>query len=71
MTPALEFRGSGYGAFMTLAGYFIDAILEDTLEPACWQGLGPLPSHLDGLRQTLVTTAIVESAETGKVVTIG
>jgi len=70
LTPALEYRGLGYGEFMAMPGYFVNAILEDTLEPECWQGLGPLPTHVDGLKQTLVTAAIVESSETGKVVTI-
>jgi hypothetical protein len=56
---------------MSLVGHCIDAILENTLEPESWQGLGPLPTHYDGLKQTQITTAIVESARTGKVVQIG
>jgi predicted dehydrogenase len=47
---------------------FVDAVLEDTLTPSSWTGYGPLPSGMDGLRQTRVVCAIVESAETGKVV---
>lgn len=70
LRPALEYHGLGYGVRMAMAGYFIDAILEDTLEPACWQGLGPLPTHVDALKQTQITTAIVESARTGKVVSL-
>ena len=47
---------------------FVDAVLEDTLTPSSWNQCGPLPTGLDGLRQTQVVCAIVESAETGKVV---
>jgi len=68
LLPALEFRGLGYGEFMAMPGYFVDAIVQDTLTPSTWQGLGPLPTHQDGLIQTRITTAIVESAETGKVI---
>jgi len=68
LSPALEYRGLGYGAWMAFSGKMVDAILENTLEPASWRGNGPLPNHVDGLRQTQITTAIVRSAETGKVV---
>ena len=51
-----------------LARGFVDAILEDTLTPTSWQDIGPLPTGLDGLRQTRVVCAIVESAQTGRVV---
>jgi predicted dehydrogenase len=47
---------------------FIDAVLEDTLTPSTWKRLGPLPTGIDGLRQTQVVSAIVESAREGKVV---
>jgi predicted dehydrogenase len=47
---------------------FIDAVLEDTLTPSSWADYGPLPSGIDGLRQTQVVSAIVESAEKGKVI---
>jgi len=47
---------------------FLDAILEDTLTPSSWERYGPLPTGVDGLRQTRVVAAIVESAETGKVI---
>ena len=33
---------------------FIDAILEGTLTPSSWKGHGPLPTHVDGWRQTQV-----------------
>jgi predicted dehydrogenase len=49
---------------------FVDALLEDTLTPSSWQGYGPLPTGVDGLRQTRVVCAIVESAHTGQVVTL-
>ncbi|NLD43291.1 MAG: Gfo/Idh/MocA family oxidoreductase [Chloroflexi bacterium] len=70
LVPALEFRGLGYGEFMALPDRFVDAILQDSLEPSTWRGLGPLPTHIDGLKQTQITTAIVRSAETGKVITL-
>jgi len=47
---------------------FIDAVLEDTLTPSSWAGYGPLPSGMDGLRQTQIVCAIVESAEKGQAV---
>ena len=47
---------------------FIDAVLEDTLTPSSWTGYGPLPSGIDGLRQTQIVCAIVDSAERGQVV---
>ena len=43
--------------------HIVDAILEGTPEPVSWQGNGPLPGHVDGLRQTQVVTAIIESDE--------
>jgi hypothetical protein len=45
---------------------FVDSVLEDTLTPSSWADYGPLPSGIDGLRQTQVVCAIVESAEKGK-----
>lgn len=47
---------------------FIDAVLENTLTPSSWTGYGPLPAGIDGIRQTQVVCAIVESASSGKVV---
>lgn len=49
---------------------FVDAILENTLTPSSWQGYGPLPTAVDGLQQTRVVCAIVESAQSGKVIDI-
>lgn len=47
---------------------FVDAIVEDTLTPSSWTGYGPLPTGIDGLRQTQIVCAIVESANKGRVV---
>ena len=69
-SPALEYRGLGYGSPMALVGHCIDAILQDTLEPTGWQGLGPLPTHIDGLEQTRVVHAVIASADTGRVVEV-
>ena len=55
---------------MGLAGPVIDSIVEGSLTPSSWQGRGPLPTHLDGLRQTQVVAAIVESSKTGRPVTV-
>jgi predicted dehydrogenase len=49
---------------------FVDAVLEDTLTPSSWEGYGPLPTGVDGLRQTQVVSAIVESAAKGEAVRI-
>lgn len=55
---------------MGLAGPVIDSIVEGTLTPASWQGRGPLPTQVDGLRQTQIVAAIVESSKTGRVVKV-
>ena len=49
---------------------FVDAVLEETLTPSSWAHYGPLPSGIDGLRQTQVVGAIVESSEQGRVVEV-
>jgi len=49
---------------------FVDAVLEDTLTPSSWAEYGPLPTGIDGLRQTQVVCAIVESAERGEVIAV-
>jgi predicted dehydrogenase len=65
---------SGLEAFAPPADWWrvargcLDAVLEDTLMPSSWQHYGPLPTAVDGLRQTRVVCAIVESAATGKVI---
>jgi predicted dehydrogenase len=45
---------------------FVDAVLEDTLTPSSWDRYGPVPTGIDGLRQTQVVHAIVRSAAEGK-----
>ena len=47
---------------------FIDAVLENTLTPSSWTEYGPLPTGIDGLTQTRVVCAIVESAERGQMI---
>jgi predicted dehydrogenase len=49
---------------------FVDAVLEDTLTPSSWTGYGPLPTGVDGLRQTQIVSAVVASAESGQVVAL-
>lgn len=68
---ALERLGPSHGGVLALNGAFIDSILEGTLEPECWQGRGPLPNHLDGLRQAQVVMAIIESSRRGEPVRVG
>jgi len=53
-----------------LVDSFVDAILEETLTPSSWVHYGPLPSGIDGLRQTQVVAAIVKSAEQGRVIEV-
>lgn len=54
--------------FWRIPRCFVDAILQNTLTPTSWQGYGPLPTAIDGLKQTRVVCAIVESAEKNAVV---
>lgn len=68
---ALERLGPSHGGVLALNDAFIDSILEDTLEPESWQGRGPLPHHIDGLRQTQVVMAIIESSQRGVPVRVG
>ena len=68
--PELEYRGLGYGRPMALSDAIIAAILGDTLEPDGWEGLGPLPTHEDGLAQTRITDAIIRSADCGEPVSL-
>jgi predicted dehydrogenase len=63
---ALEQRGPSHGGTMALVGPCIDAMLEGTMEPSSYQGNGPLPDHVDGLRQAQVVLAIVDSARMGE-----
>lgn len=68
---ALEKRGPSHGGTIALVGPCIDAIIEGTDEPSSYQGNGPLPNHVDGLRQTQIVTAIIDSARTGEPVALG
>jgi len=70
LQPSLEVRGPGTGGLMALVGHLLNGILEDTLTPDSWRGNGPLPTHFDGLKQTQVVAAIIESAETNKVISL-
>lgn len=65
---SLEYQGLNYGEPTALAGCFIDGILADTWTPPTWKGPGPLPNHLDGLKQTQIIAALLASAEKGEVV---
>lgn len=67
---ALEYPGALDSSGMALVGPFIDAILEETAEPKCWVGNGPLPNHVDGLRQTQVVLALIESSTRGQPVAL-
>ncbi len=67
---SLECLGPSHGGTMALVGHVVDAILTGQEEPLAWQGNGPLPNHVDGLKQTQVVAAIEESSRTGKVVEI-
>ncbi len=70
LSPALEERTGIGGNLMSLIGPVINSILQGTLEPQGWQGNGPLPTHVDGLKQAQIVTAIVESSQTGQVVEV-
>ncbi len=67
---ALESWDHSLGKSMALQDYIVDAILGDTLEPESWKGPGPLPTHHDGLLQSLVVSAIIRSADEGRVVAL-
>jgi len=67
---SLEFQGLGYDHPMALVGHCIEAIKDDNLRPASWLGPGPLPTHEDGLIQTRIVTAIIESADSGRPISL-
>lgn len=71
LKPALELRSAPADRLLPLVARFVDAILEDTLTPVSWHDNGPLPTHIDGLRQVQVVAAIIESARSGRVVNLG
>ena len=64
----IESFGHPIGKPMALADYVIDAILCGTNKPDSWKGPGALPTHEDGLWQSLAVAAIVKSADKGRVV---
>lgn len=70
VSVALDHYGPDQSTGMMLVGPMLDAIQQGTLQPPSWQGRGPLPTHVDGLRQVQVVHAIVESARTGRPVTL-
>jgi predicted dehydrogenase len=70
VTFSLEHRGADSGSGMLLLDPMLDAISQETLTPSSWQERGPLPTHVDGLRQVKVVQAIIDSAQTGKPVTV-
>jgi len=70
LLPALEYYGPCSVGLAAMVGPFVDAILEDTLQPKSWAERGPLPTHLDGLRQTQIVAAIIRSSVTGRVVEV-
>jgi predicted dehydrogenase len=70
LSAALEFRGACAASPMALMDAFVASMREGTYAPKGFTQFGPLPNHLDGLRQTQVVSAIIESSETGRVVSV-
>jgi predicted dehydrogenase len=67
---SLEHIGPDGAHGLMLVGPMLDALAQNTLTPTSWQGLGPLPTHVDGLRQVQVVQAILDSAQRGQVVSL-
>lgn len=67
---SLEHTGAVDATGMMLVGPMLDAIAQDTLQPSSWQNRGPLPTHVDGLRQVQVVNAIIESSRSGEPVSL-
>jgi len=67
---ALEAYDHPIGDPMALTHSVVDAILAGDPHPESWRGPGPLPNHVDGLKQSLTVAAIVLSAEKGQPVTL-
>lgn len=67
---SLEHVGPAGANGLMLVGPMLDAIGEGTLTPSSWQARGALPTHVDGLRQVRVVQAVVESAATGRPVSV-
>lgn len=70
MRPALESHVLDSQGGTPFVHQFVQAVLEDSAEPSTWEGNGPLPNQLDGLRQAQIVTAIIESSETGKTISL-
>lgn len=68
--PALESREAVQTDMTEIPRAIIASILEDDPEPECWKGNGPLPNHLDGLKQTKVCVAIEDSSVSGEAIDI-
>jgi predicted dehydrogenase len=67
---AFEIWELDFAALDNILGAFVRSIIEDTLEPSNYQGSGSVPTGRDGLIQTKVVTAIIESSETGQEVVL-
>ena len=70
VAASLEHVGPDGATGMMLVEAMLDAIIEDTLQPSTWADRGPLPTHVDGLRQVRVVDAIEKSARTGRPVSV-
>ena len=67
---SLEHIGPDQAHGLMLIGPMLDSYAQGTLTPSSWQGLGPLPTHVDGLRQVQVIQAILDSAQRGQPVVL-
>lgn len=67
---SFEHIGGDQAHGMMLIGPILDAVQQNTLTPDSWQQRGPLPTHRDGLRQVQVVQALIDSARSGRVVTV-
>ena len=67
--PQLEMDASQPKATQ-LMDHILASIEEDKAVPSTWEGNGRLPTGQDGLMQTKIVSAIIESAEIGKEVEI-
>ncbi|MFO7633383.1 MAG: Gfo/Idh/MocA family oxidoreductase [Caldilinea sp.] len=67
---SLEHIGGDQADGMMLIAPILDAVEQETLTPRSWQNRGDLPTHRDGLRQVQVVQAILDSARSGRPVTV-
>lgn len=70
VTYSFEHVGPDGAHGLMLVGPMLDSFAQNTLTPSSWQGLGPLPTHEDGLRQVQVVQAILDSARRGQPVAL-